>query len=281
MKKIKLKKSSIVYKLAIGLLFFVTSNCFSQNQNFIDVITLKNGTVLRGIIIEEIPKVSIKIQTKELNIFVCKFSEIEKISKEENATISFNNESKRQRTKLDHFEGFYLGMSIGPAFPIGYYKSYRNFNAKATNGLSINFFDFTYKSKSAIGISIKINHHIIKNLPIYSSNEVPKTVGTSYLLGPVFSFPISPNSSLEFGIGGGLSRFNFPVAFRNDSNYSIEKINGISFFGDLTFSTRISKKIFFNFTPSYFLTQKSEESSYLPPNISTISFKLGLALKLD
>ncbi len=47
-----------------------------------DVVYLKNGTVIRGKIMEQTPNVSIKIQTADGNIFVYKMEEITKISRE-------------------------------------------------------------------------------------------------------------------------------------------------------------------------------------------------------
>ena len=54
----------------------------AQNPYYEDVIYLKNGSIIRGVIIEQIPNVSLKIQTREDNIFVYKMDEIEKITKE-------------------------------------------------------------------------------------------------------------------------------------------------------------------------------------------------------
>jgi hypothetical protein len=47
-----------------------------------DVVYLKNGSIIKGIIIEQIPSVSVKIKTKDDNVFVFKVDEIEKIVKE-------------------------------------------------------------------------------------------------------------------------------------------------------------------------------------------------------
>ena len=47
-----------------------------------DVVYLKNGSIIRGMIIEQIPNKSIKIQTKDGNVFVFEMDEIEKITKE-------------------------------------------------------------------------------------------------------------------------------------------------------------------------------------------------------
>lgn len=48
-----------------------------------DVIYLKNGSVYRGVIIEQIPNVSMKIKTLGGNVFAVTMPEIEKITKEE------------------------------------------------------------------------------------------------------------------------------------------------------------------------------------------------------
>ena len=47
-----------------------------------DVIYLKNGSIIRGLIIEQIPNVSLKIQTADGSVFVYKIDEIEKMTKE-------------------------------------------------------------------------------------------------------------------------------------------------------------------------------------------------------
>jgi hypothetical protein len=49
---------------------------------YMDVVYLKNGSIIKGIIVEQYPNVQIKIQTKDGNLFVFKMDEIEKITKE-------------------------------------------------------------------------------------------------------------------------------------------------------------------------------------------------------
>lgn len=55
-----------------------------------DIIYLKNGSIIRGIIIEQIPNQSIKIQTRDKKVFVFKYEEIEKMAKE-NSNVENNN----------------------------------------------------------------------------------------------------------------------------------------------------------------------------------------------
>jgi hypothetical protein len=56
---------------------------------------VKNGSVIRGIIVESIPNKSVKIQTKDGNIFFYNIDEIEKITKEvSDDSFSDKNDSK-------------------------------------------------------------------------------------------------------------------------------------------------------------------------------------------
>jgi sRNA-binding regulator protein Hfq len=57
-------------------------------QQYIDVVYLKNGSVIRGVIMEQVPNQSIKIQTADKSIFVYKMDEVDKMVKEEAKTSS-------------------------------------------------------------------------------------------------------------------------------------------------------------------------------------------------
>jgi hypothetical protein len=62
-------------------LLWGVSSTFAQEYE--DVVYLKSGDVRRGIIIEEIPNVSIKIKTRDGNIFVYSIEDIERKTKEQ------------------------------------------------------------------------------------------------------------------------------------------------------------------------------------------------------
>jgi hypothetical protein len=53
-----------------------------EEKTYIDVVYLKNGSIIKGQIIEQIPSVSLKIETTGGSIFVYKMDEVEKITKE-------------------------------------------------------------------------------------------------------------------------------------------------------------------------------------------------------
>jgi hypothetical protein len=70
-------------KKIILLTVFLTSSlvAFAQ-QDFQEVVYLKNGSVLRGTIIEQIPNKSLKIQLSDGSVFVYEIDMVEKITKE-------------------------------------------------------------------------------------------------------------------------------------------------------------------------------------------------------
>jgi hypothetical protein len=70
--------SAMAFFMALSLYPFLS---MGQN-NYEDVVYLKSGGIMHGMIIEQVPNVSLKIQTADRNVFVYKIEEIEKITKE-------------------------------------------------------------------------------------------------------------------------------------------------------------------------------------------------------
>ena len=81
-------------------LIFVSTQIFGQQLE--DVIYLKNGSIIRGIVIEHVPDTHISIQTREGNLFVYEIGQIDRIMKEPT--------SKRMESKNT---GVVLGLSLG------------------------------------------------------------------------------------------------------------------------------------------------------------------------
>lgn len=75
-----------VIDIVLGLIFLAFGMKGGKSKNksgeLQEVVYLKNGSVIRGTIIEQIPGISLKIQTADGNIFFYKMEEVEKITKE-------------------------------------------------------------------------------------------------------------------------------------------------------------------------------------------------------
>lgn len=66
--------------LLLTLLMGISFHCMAQN--YTEVVYLKNGSIIRGLIIEEVPNKSLKIQTSDGSVFSYAIEEVEKITKE-------------------------------------------------------------------------------------------------------------------------------------------------------------------------------------------------------
>ena len=76
-------------KKLVLLLFCAMSTMFAAAQaNLQDVVYLKNGSVVRGTIIEQVPGVSLKLQTNDGNIFVYSIADVEKMTKEQSKVVA-------------------------------------------------------------------------------------------------------------------------------------------------------------------------------------------------
>lgn len=81
-------KRNVFFIVTIMFLTIINLSAKAQNGNMEDVVYLKNGSVIHGIIIEQIPNESLKVKTKDGNVFVYKMTEVEKLTKEEVAKSS-------------------------------------------------------------------------------------------------------------------------------------------------------------------------------------------------
>lgn len=84
-------------KKLLVIFVFVTICIFAfAQENYQDVIYLKNGSVIHGLIIEQIPNKSIKIQTVDRSVFVYQIEEVKKMTKEINQTQSIAPKVKKE-----------------------------------------------------------------------------------------------------------------------------------------------------------------------------------------
>jgi|GEM_PF-1278383 len=85
-------------------------------QKLVDVVYLKNGSIIKGTIVEQIPNQSIRIETLDKSsIIALKIDEVEKITKEENV------KPRKSRTgeKVTRFNGLTTGFNIEPNLMLG------------------------------------------------------------------------------------------------------------------------------------------------------------------
>lgn len=101
--------------LAIGIF---AENLYAQDNQ--DVVYLKNGSIIKGTIVEEVPGVSLKIKTKDGSLFVYQMDEVEKITKEEKKRETKPSSVSKLNKKFNIiiYTGLYIaGVSVSDPSP--------------------------------------------------------------------------------------------------------------------------------------------------------------------
>ena len=135
------------------VLCLVVSITETNAQMLQEVVYLKNGSIIRGTIIEQIPGVSLKIKTGDGNVFVYQISEVEKISKEEIIPTSqrysqYKYGNSRNTSYCEHtplvfkynasdlgYRGF---VELGHTFGVGMVRDFGRLDVATTHGIQIN-----------------------------------------------------------------------------------------------------------------------------------------------
>lgn len=221
------------------LLFFtlITTLSFGQS-NYQDVVYLKNGSIIRGIIIEQIPNKSIKIETADNNIFLFQINEIEKFTKEPIVKKHYSNKNSgfkpgyKQIVELAYQLGvgtyapdriklnMIYSYQINPYFSFGlgtglrYYHAYDTVLLPFFTDFRVYFIDNNISPYLSLGLG-------------YSLNASSGFRRTGVLINPTVGVNIKliDKYSINVGLGYEMQRVD-PVS----RNYSAISLNvGISF----------------------------------------------------
>src|SRR5690606_12866942 len=219
-------------KYLILFLFLLFATVSSAQNNYQDVVYLKNGSIIRGVIIEQVPNKSIKIETADRSVFVHTMDEIEKLTKE---PFQKNNEYRSSsglqsgykvivelgnqvasgsfgmdRLKLNIVNGY----QINPYFSLGFGTGLRYyFDAEAA--LIPFFADFrTYF------INNKVTPYLSLGIG-YSLDATNSLEGVGFLLNPAtgVSFKVG-NSAMNVGLGYEMQKMDFYYTGYNYGSYN-------------------------------------------------------------
>ncbi len=91
-------------KLVLLLIAVIGFNAYTIAQSYIETVYLRNGSIIKGTIIEQVPNTSLKIKTADGSIFVYNMEEVEKITKDEIRASRW--ERKAARNTLKGYKGF-------------------------------------------------------------------------------------------------------------------------------------------------------------------------------
>lgn len=131
-----------------------SSTVFAQNADLQDVVHLKNGSIVRGTIIEQVPGESLKIETRDGNVFVYKMDEIDKMTREKSAA-SFGMRPKFE-AKPKGYAGFIetgYGFGVGKDPMLGSFVN--RYELDIINGYQINPYCFV---GLGVGFNLFLGH---------------------------------------------------------------------------------------------------------------------------
>jgi len=212
-----------------------------QKQINEDVVYLKNGSIVRGDIIEQIPNVSIKIKTREENIFVYKMDEVEKITKElspqkgktqinsstQTREYSYFNKPKGYLGLFEVEGGLGYGIWQADRFSISLINGYRPMPQFAFGiGIGARMFSFLYKTigngkgretnwSMPFFIQLRSDFLATKKVSPYVSFNIGYNLHLSFSNRNIDfgGLLIEPSIGVGFNIGGTNSRINFGLSF--------------------------------------------------------------------
>lgn len=189
------------------LLLLVTPFVMMQAQSMQEVVYLKNGSVIRGVIVEQLPGVSLKIKTGDGSIFAYNISDVEKITKEASMANNGSPFSFNKGNDLG-YKGF---IDFGYNFGVGDFGIDR-FEVATSHG-------YQWSRYAYIGAGIGLNYYSDA-----SSFSIPVFVNSRfYFLNSGISPYIDAKVGYSFGdieglyvapsIGCKIGFFNFSVGY--------------------------------------------------------------------
>jgi len=201
------------------LLFLCVMALFAgvvRAQNLQDVIHLKNGSIIRGTIIEQVPGESLKIETRDGNVFVYKMDEIIKMTREAGlsqwqARRQFYGRSNGFQDKPRGYAG-----ALEAGYGIGVSGYGGRFEFDVVNGYRFNPY---FYSGFGIGVNVWTNGSRIVTLPLFfhlRANFMDR------LVSPYFSLNAGYNLSVTSDITGGfMVEPTLGVAFRTSNRTAV------------------------------------------------------------
>jgi hypothetical protein len=210
----------------IGLLIAIFTMAFiatTSARNWQEVVYLKNGSIIKGIVIEQIPGVSLKIQTYDGSIFAYPMADVERITKEEITRRRNNTARPHNEFTLDKsYRGF---VELGPTFGVGALPHSR-LEVMTTHGYQIlpqlfvgggvGFHYFVDPSDVAIPIYADVRTDLLnrKATPYIDLKMGYSVVAiTGYYLSPTIGYSFKLQDKARINLGVSYSLQNVPYTF--------------------------------------------------------------------
>lgn len=228
-----------------NLTLFLILLCCSLSisaQKYIETVHLKNGSIIHGVIVEQVPNESLKIQTQDGNLFVFQMNEISKITKDIPTRSSFKTSEIRTG-----YRGFVdLGYSIG----VGDYKADR-LEFSTSHGYQFNPYFY-------LGAGAALNYFHdgdVASVPLFANPRLDFSTGQ-----------ISPFIDLKVGYTVSEYVEGFYLSPSIGARFNLQNNKGINL--SLGYTMQKVEAYYYDYYSSYY------NSSNV--NVGAITLKLGL-----
>ena len=200
-----------------------------------DVVYLKNGGIIHGIIIEQVPNQTVKIQTKDGNVFVYRIEEIEKLTKEQIKRGTGVGIGEIKQSGFTNITEINFGLGLGNS------NNDFSYGIQTINGYLVNpYFSAglgigvdKYKSVTFIPVFADFRANFINgNVSPFLSADIGYSLSTinynkgGFLLNPSVGvkFFVSATTALNFSLGYRLQEQNFSYFyfFYQSENYRLK-----------------------------------------------------------
>ncbi|HEY8938386.1 MAG TPA: hypothetical protein VIM65_24365 [Cyclobacteriaceae bacterium] len=186
-------------KIAFLFSFLMTLSVVMHAQVSRDVVYLKNGSVIKGTIVEIVPGSTIKIKTSDGSIFIYPMEEVIRTENEESSERPRRRDNERRSeppaerepSAYDH-TGYFMMFRVGPRVNNLLYNSL-DLNAGFINGIQMN-------EVVSLGVGIETTQYY------FSSDQATSIRMTPVFLDARFYVPkrkVRPMFSFQFGYAMG------------------------------------------------------------------------------
>ena len=268
-----------IFQRLFTILVLLVLHSSAHAQATVDVVYLKNGSVIRGMIIEQVPNESLKIQTRDGSVFVYAISEVEKITKEEDRATPEARGVQRSAQPSEYVRsGFVNTTSLGIGLGVGNYSGTvqstlgtSNLGGKnaSNNYVRLETVNGLWMADGVISLGLGVGlEYYMKSTSTYSD-----VISSSHGQIPIFidirAIPIQGKLSPSFIIQAGYSIGVMPAKFEMPSYYGIMNdrifMNGLEFAGGVGLHTEVSSSVAFNVSVMYDYQQLLYEIQWFDP----------------
>lgn len=176
--------------------------------DYIDVLYLKNGSVVKGVIVEQIPGQSVKIKTQDGSEFVYEIQDVSKFTREESPTSMNSN-----RNGMGCFGG-------NKWFNADYKAKEKGFYTEVGMGANSSAYAFRITQGYKFGrlgyLGLAIG---LENVALNTGERLPEMSLNIVYAGDVFNRKVTPFYQIEAGYGFSMDRYGYNRNILNGNNF--------------------------------------------------------------